>query len=375
MTKKIKLAIVVGTRPEIVRLSRVIPLAMKKFDVFLIHTGQNYDPMLSQVFFDELKLPAPNVILECAGTNSINTIANVLSETDRIFQEIKPDALLILGDTNSCLSALSAKRQRIPIFHMEAGNRCFDMRVPEEINRKIVDHLADIDMPYSTIARSFLIDEGFPKDQIIKTGSPLNEVLMHYDSDIDTSKIMEQLNLEPHKFFLVSAHREENIDSDSRVVELFGALNQLTLTYQLPVIVSVHPRLRERLERQKLSIDKQVLLHEPFGLFDYCKLQKNAKVVLSDSGTITEEAAILGFDGLNLRETHERHEGMEETSVLMVGTGTERILQGIEILEGRDRLMDKKRSVLDYDVVNVSEKVIRIIVSYIDYANRKTWQR
>ena len=375
MQKKIKLAIVLGTRPEIIRLSRVISLARERFDVSLIHTGQNYHPMLSNVFFEDLKLDRPDILLDCAGETPAKTIANVISETDNVFTEIKPDALLVLGDTNSCLSALSAKRQRIPIFHMEAGNRCFDLRVPEEINRKMVDHLADINMPYSSIARGFLVDEGFPKDQIVKTGSPMKEVLDFYSQDINNSPILRRLSLQSKKYFLISLHREENISSRRSILEFCKCLNALALEYRYPVIVSVHPRLQKQLDKARTPLDSKVFLCEPFGFFDYCYLQKNAKVVLSDSGTIAEETALLGFDALNLRETHERHEGMEEAVVMMVGVKTERIFQGIEILCKQSKPATQLGKVVDYEVENVSEKVTRIIPSYIDYVNLKTWRR
>jgi UDP-N-acetyl-L-fucosamine synthase len=372
--KKLKVATVVGTRPEIIRLSRVIARLDAECDHSLVHTGQNYDYELNQVFFDELGLRKPDHFLESAAATPAQTIGNVIGSVDRVLAQIEPDAMLVLGDTNSCLAVIPAKRRRIPVFHMEAGNRCYDQRVPEEINRRIVDHTADINLVYSSIAREYLLREGLPADRIIKTGSPLFEVLAHYAPKIDASDAVERLGLANERYFLVSAHREENIDSPVQFRALVEVLNSLATTYGLPVIVSTHPRTRKRIEAENSTFDDRVRLLKPLGFFDYVKLQRSARAVLSDSGTITEESSILNFPALNIRQAHERPEGMEEASVMMVGLNRERVLQALELLErqprGANRLL---RPVADYQMPNVSDKVLRIILSYTDYVNRVVW--
>lgn len=374
--KTLKVMSIVGTRPEIIRLSRVFSKLDQFFDHCIVHTGQNYDYELNQVFFENLDIRKPDYFLNAAGKNSAETIGNVIIEVDKIIESQMPDAILILGDTNSCLSAIPAKRKKIPIFHMEAGNRCFDQRVPEETNRKIVDHIADINMPYSTIARNYLIAEGIPADRVIKTGSPMYEVLNYYMDEIDSSKILKSLDLESGKFFVVSAHREENVDSSDQLLKLATSLNIVAEHFGLPVIVSTHPRSRERIESQGIKFHKNIRLLKPLGFHDYNCLQKNAKVVLSDSGTINEESSIMNFPALNIREAHERPEGMEEGAVMMVGLGSERIMQALDILEsqpsGEKRLL---RIVEDYNIPNVSDKVVRIILSYVDYINRVVWKK
>lgn len=371
-----KIATIVGTRPEIIRLSRTMAALDRYVEHVIAHTGQNYDYELNQVFFDDMELRKPDHFLEAAGANAAETIGLVISRTDALLAEIQPDAVLILGDTNSCLAAIAAKRRKIPVFHMEAGNRCFDQRVPEEINRKIVDHIADINMPYSQISRDYLIREGIPPDRVIKTGSPMYEVLHHYLPKIESSGILEQLGLSEHSYFLVSSHREENIDFPDQFEKLCYVLNQLAKTYELPVVVSTHPRTRKRFEAEGVAIDPRVQFLKPFGFSDYNHLQMHAKVTLSDSGTITEESSILNFPALNIRNAHERPEGMEEASVMMTGFQWDRIQEALGILESQPRGDERSlRVVRDYDVPNVSEKVVRIILSYTDYVNRTVWHR
>lgn len=368
---------VVGTRPEIIRLSRVIAELDYFTDHILVHTGQNYDFELNEVFFNELNIRKPDVFLGAAGSNAAQTIGNVIIEIDKVFESIKPEALLILGDTNSALVAIAAKRRKIPIFHMEAGNRCFDYRVPEEINRKIVDHISDINLTYSEIAREYLIKEGLPADQIIKTGSPMFEVINYYREDIQKSSILETLNLQKNKYFLVSTHREENVDCPSKLSSLINTLNVISEKYDFPVIVSTHPRTRNRIEKLEIEIDPRVIFLKPFGFIDYMNLQINSTVVLSDSGTITEESSIVNFPALNLREVHERPEGFEEASVMFVGLDQKRIIQGIEILKDQKR-GDTCRDlniVTDYNVKNVSKKILRIIMSYTNFVNSKVWKK
>lgn len=374
--KKLKLMTVVGTRPEIIRLSRVMPVCDKYFDHILVHTGQNYDYELNEIFFTDLGIRKPDYFLEAAGKTGAETIGNVIIAVDKILEEIKPEALLVLGDTNSCISVLPAKRRKIPTFHMEAGNRCFDMRVPEEINRRIVDHTADINLTYSTIARDYLLAEGLRPDQVIKTGSPMFEVLNFYREKIESSDVLTSLNLKENAYFVVSAHREENINSDKNFLDLVGMLNAVAEKYQFPVIVSTHPRTRKRIEEMGIEFNPLIQLLKPLGFSDYNKLQLSAKATLSDSGTINEESSILNFPALNLRQAHERPEGMEEAAVMMVGLTAERVLQGLDILERQDR-GDKRtlRLVEDYSMPNVAEKVARIILSYTDYVNRVVWKK
>ncbi len=370
--KKIKVATIVGTRPEIIRLSRVISKLDEVCDHQLIHTGQNYDYELNEIFFDDLGIKKPNYFLDCAGKDAIETIGNTVSSSGKILNKIKPDAVLILGDTNSCLAAISAKRNKIPVFHMEAGNRCFDERVPEEINRKIVDHISDINLPYSDIAREYLLAEGISKEKIIKTGSPMFEVLNFYKEKIDKSKILKNLKLRKNEYFVVSAHREENIDSSKNFSNLIKSLNKLAEKYNFPIIFSTHPRTAKKISSSKIELNKRIHLMKPVGFFDYIKLQKNSFVTLSDSGTISEEASILGFLGLNIRDAHERPEAMEEASVIMTGTDETRILQSIELLKKPN--VNTFNQVKDYSNPNVSDKVLRIIFSYIDYVNRTVWK-
>lgn len=373
--KKLKVMTVVGTRPEIIRLSAVIN-KLEESDAIehtLVHTGQNYDYELNEVFFKDFNLKKPDYFLNAATGNAIETIGNVFIKIDPILEEVKPDAFLVLGDTNSCLAAIAAKRRHIPIFHMEAGNRCFDQRVPEETNRKIVDHIADINLTYSDIAREYLLAEGFPADRIIKTGSPMFEVLNSRKDDIESSDILERLDLEEGKYFVVSAHREENINSDTNFMDLVDSLNGIAEKYNMPVIVSTHPRTRKMIESKGIEFNPLVRLTKPLGFNDYNKLQIKSKAVLSDSGTISEESSILGFKALNIRQAHERPEAMEETAVMMVGLKKDRILQGLEILETQDK--GTLRLVADYSMPNVSEKVLRIILSYTDYVNRVVWSR
>lgn len=371
-----KVATVVGTRPEIIRLSRVMAALDRHLEHVLIHTGQNYDYELNQIFFDDLAIRKPDRFLNAAGPTAAETIGLVISGSDAVLREVRPDAVLILGDTNSCLAAISAKRQKIPVFHMEAGNRCFDERVPEEINRRIVDHIADVNMPYSSISREYLLREGLPPDRVIKIGSPMYEVLYHYMPRIEASDVLARLGLEPHGYFVVSAHREENVDSPDRLATLARSLEQLGSTRRLPIIMSTHPRTRQRLDASGLSFGEHAQLLKPLGFTDYVKLQLESRAVLSDSGTITEESSILNFQALSIREAHERPEGMEEGAVMMTGLGWERIEEGLRILESQGRGDDRTlRVVSDYEAPNVSEKVVRIIVSYTDYVNRAVWRK
>ena len=374
--EKLKVMSVVGTRPEIIRLSRVFAKLDEYCEHTLVHTGQNYDYELNQVFFDDLGIRKPDYFLDAAGKNAAETIGQVIIKVDQIIEAVNPEAMLVLGDTNSCLAVIPAKRRKVPIFHMEAGNRCFDQRVPEETNRKIVDHTADINMPYSTIARDYLIAEGIPADRVVKTGSPMYEVLTHYMDEIDSSKILESLDIESGKFFVVSAHREENVDVPSQLLKLANSLNSIADYYCLPVIVSTHPRTQKRINDQGIQFHENIKLLKPLGFHDYNHLQKNAKAVLSDSGTINEESSIMNFPALNIREAHERPEGMEEASVMMVGLDSKRIMQALRILEqqpsGEKRLL---RRVDDYSMPNVSDKVVRIIHSYTDYVNRVVWKK
>ena len=374
--KKLKLMTVVGTRPEIIRLSRVMAVCDKYFDHVLVHTGQNYDYELNEIFFTDLGIRKPDYFLNAAGKTGAETIGNVIIAVDKVLEEVQPEALLVLGDTNSCISVLPAKRRKIPTFHMEAGNRCFDMRVPEEINRRIVDHTADINLTYSKIARDYLLSEGLRPDQIIKTGSPMFEVLNFYRQKIEDSKVLTTLNLKENEYFVVSAHREENINSDKNFLDMVDMLNAVAQQYQLPVIVSTHPRTRKRIEEMGIEFNPLIQLLKQLGFSDYNKLQLSAKVTLSDSGTINEESSILNFPALNLRQAHERPEGMEEAAVMMVGLTAERVLQGLDILEHQDR-GDKRtlRLVEDYSMPNVAEKVARIILSYTDYVNRVVWKK
>lgn len=376
--KKLKVMSVVGTRPELIRLSRVFAALDSHCAHVLVHTGQNYDYELNQVFFDDLGISKPDHFLNSAdgSKSAANTIGNIISSIDDLLEKEQPDALLVLGDTNSCLSVIAAKRRKVPVFHMEAGNRCFDLRVPEETNRRIVDHTADINLTYSTIAREYLLREGLPPDQVIKTGSPMYEVLHHYMPQIDASGVVQEIGLEDQQYFLVSAHREENIESEKSFAKLVDVLNMLASDYNLPVVVSTHPRTRKRVEVTGASFHPNVRLLKPLGFLAYVKLQMQAKAVLSDSGTITEESSILNFPALNLREAHERPEGMEEAAVMMVGLEVERVRQGLEILLTQPRGVERSlRLVSDYNVPNVSEKVVRIIHSYVDYVRRVVWKQ
>lgn len=375
--KKLKVLTVVGTRPEIIRLSRVILKLdeASSFEHILVHTGQNYDYELNEVFFKDLGLRKPDYFLNAAGKNASVTAGQILIKMEPVLQEVNPDAFLVLGDTNSCLCAIAAKKRKIPIFHMEAGNRCFDQRVPEETNRKIVDHISDMNLTYSSIAREYLLSEGLPPDRIIKTGSPIMEVLNAYSKQITASDVLQRLNLEKSKYFLVSAHREENINSGN-FRKLVHSLNLLAEKYELPIIVSTHPRTRNKISETETVFNPLIMLMKPLGFHDYNNLQINAKVVLSDSGTISEESSIMNFQALNIREAHERPEAMEEASVMMVGLNTDRIMQGVELLESQG--IGETRTqfpVTDYSVPNVSEKVIRIILSYVDYINRTVWKK
>ena len=373
--KKLKVMTVVGTRPEIIRLSAVINKLDKSeaIEHILVHTGQNYDYELNEVFFEDFKLKKPDYFLNSAVGTAIETIGNILINIEKVIDKEKPDAFLILGDTNSCLTAIAAKRRHIPIFHMEAGNRCFDQRVPEETNRKIVDHIADINLTYSDIAREYLLREGLLPDRVIKTGSPMYEVIKSKLDDIDNSDVLNKLNLEKNKYFVVSAHREENINSERNFLNLVESLNSIADKYNFPVIVSTHPRTRKMIEEKGVKFNPLINLLKPLGFNDYVKLQIESKTVLSDSGTISEESSILKFKALNLREAHERPEAMEEASVMMVGLKKERILQGLEILETQEK--DTLREVYDYSMPNVSDKVLRIILSYTDYINRNVWRK
>jgi len=371
-----KVATIVGTRPEIIRLSRVIAALERHTSHVLVHTGQNYDYELNQVFFNDLEMRAPDHFLEAAGKTPAETVGLVIARVDEVLASEKPDAILILGDTNSCLVAYPAKRRKIPVFHMEAGNRCFDQRVPEEINRKIVDHISDINMPYSAIGREYLLREGLPPDRVIKTGSPMYEVLHYYMPKIQKSEIRSQLKLREKDYFVVSCHREENVDDEVNFRGLIEVLTGLAEAYGKRIIVTTHPRTRKRIEQEGIKLPPLVELHKPFGLIDYVNLQMNAHAVLSDSGTINEESSILNFPALNIRQAHERPEGMEEGAVMMVGMKWQRVQEALAILESQPRGAERSlRLVRDYDVPNVSEKVVRIILSYTDYVNRVVWQK
>lgn len=374
--KKLKVVTVVGTRPEIIRLSRVMAALDRDCDHVLVHTGQNYDYELNEIFFQDLGIRKPDHFLNAAGSTGAETIGNVIISVDRVLAEVQPEALLVLGDTNSCMAVIPAKRRKIPTFHMEAGNRCFDMRVPEEINRRIVDHTADINLTYSTIARDYLLREGLSPDMVIKTGSPMFEVLNHYRAGIEASDVLERLSLEPGKFFVVSAHREENIDSDTNFLKLVDVLNQTAEVFGLPVIVSTHPRTQKRVDAMGVKFHANVRLLKPLGFKDYNKLQLESRAVLSDSGTINEESSILNFPALNIREAHERPEGMEEAAVMMVGLEVDRVMQGLHLLQAQTRGEQRAfRLVQDYSMPNVSEKVVRIIHSYRDYVMRVVWKK
>ena len=374
--KKLKVMTIVGTRPEIIRLSRVMAKLDQHCENVIVHTGQNYDYELNEVFFGDLGIRKPDRFLEAAGATAADTIGQVIMAADKALQDFQPEALLLLGDTNSCLAAIAAKRRKIPIFHMEAGNRCFDFRVPEEINRRIVDHTSDINLTYSEIAREYLLREGLPPDQVIKTGSPMREVIEHYRSGIEASDVLSRLDLERQRFFVVSSHREENVDLPENLKKLFRILNGLAERYGEPVIVSTHPRTRKRLEALNLQAHPMVQFLKPFGFLDYIKLQTEARCVLSDSGTITEESSILNFPALNLREVHERPEGFEEAAVMMVGLSVDRVMQGLAILDSQSRGERRVlRLVDDYSPANVSDKVLRIIQSYTDFVNRKVWRK
>ena len=374
--KKLKVMTVVGTRPEIIRLSRVLARLDEHCEHVLVHTGQNYDYELNQIFFDDLGLRKPDHFLNAAGASAAETIGKIIAAMDAVLLAEQPEALLVLGDTNSCLAVIPAKRRKVPVFHMEAGNRCFDMRVPEEINRRIVDHTADVNLTYSSIAREYLLREGLPPDLVIKTGSPMAEVLAHYRSRIEASSVLARLGLAEDGYFVVSAHREENIDSDASFGKLVAVLNGVAETHGLPVIVSTHPRTQKRVDALGVRFHPQVRLLKPLGFSDYVRLQQSARAVLSDSGTISEESSILNFPALNLREAHERPEGMEEAAVMLTGLALERVLQGLAILQdqprGAQRLL---RQVADYSMPNVSDKVLRIIHSYTDYVNRVVWKK
>jgi len=376
MKQKLKVMTVVGTRPEIIRLSRVIAAldASEAIDHVLVHTGQNYDYELNQIFFEDLQIRKPDHFLDAAGANATETIGHILIKIDPLLESTQPDAFLVLGDTNSCLCAIPAKKRHIPIFHMEAGNRCFDQRVPEETNRKIVDHISDINLTYSDIAREYLLREGLPADRIIKTGSPMFEVLNHYITGIEASDVLSKLNLKEHEFFVVSAHREENINSDKNFRGLIAALNLIAEKYKYPIIVSTHPRTRKMIDSKKIQVRPEIQFLKPLGFTDYNALQMRSYAVLSDSGTISEESSILNFPALNIREAHERPEAMEEAAVMMVGLNPERIMQGLLHLINQKRGKERNfRKVSDYSMPNVSDKVARIILSYVDYVKRVVW--
>lgn len=374
--KKLKVLTVVGTRPEIIRLSRVMAALDEHCEHVLVHTGQNYDYELNQVFFDDLGVSKPKHFLNSATGGAAQTIGNIIASIDQVLAEERPEAMLVLGDTNSCLAVISAKRRKIPIFHMEAGNRCFDQRVPEETNRRIVDHTADINLTYSSIAREYLMREGLPPDQVIKTGSPMFEVLTHYRDRIDASDVLERLNLQAQRYFVVSAHREENIEAPKTFAKLVAVLNAVAEDHDLPVIVSTHPRTQKRIDAEGVKFHPGIRLLKPLGFHDYVALQLNSRAVLSDSGTINEESSILNFPALNLREAHERPEGMEEASVMMVGLSVDRVRQGLAIIgsQARGEVRDL-RQVGDYSMPNVSAKVLRVIQSYTDYVNRVVWRK
>lgn len=373
---KLRVMTVVGTRPEIIRLSRVIDRLDRHCEHVLVHTGQNYDYELNEVFFRDLGIRKPDAFLEAAGETAAQTIGRVIMTADDVIARHAPEALLILGDTNSCLAAIAAKRRKVPIFHMEAGNRCFDFRVPEEINRRIVDHTADINLTYSQIARQYLLREGLPPDQVICTGSPMREVIEHYRAGIDGSDVLGRLGLQAGRYYVVSSHREENVDDPARLGLLIDILGALAQRDGMPVIVSTHPRTRKRIEAHQVAVAPQVQFHKPFGFLDYVHLQMHARCVLSDSGTITEESSILNFPALNLRDVHERPEGFEEAAVMFVGLDVRRVLQALAIVEQQPRDADRLlRLVDDYAPVNVSDKVLRIILSYTDFVNRRVWRR
>jgi len=377
--QRMKVMTIVGTRPEIIRLSRTIALLDQHTDHVLVHTGQNYDYELNEVFFSELGIRRPDLFLEAAGANAAETIGRVIIAADRAFEQHAPEALLVLGDTNSGLAAIAAKRRKLPIFHMEAGNRCFDFRVPEEINRRIIDHTADINLSYSQIAREYLLREGLPPDQVIVTGSPMREVIEHYRAGIEASDVLPRLDLLPRGYYVVSAHREENVDDPARLAMLFDLLQALSEARGLPIIVSTHPRTRKRIEALGRPTPALVQWHKPFGFLDYIRLQSQARCVLSDSGTITEESSILNFPALNLREVHERPEGVEEAAVMFVGLSAARMLQALTLAEAQPRGPDEHQRLLrlvhDYAPANVSHKVLRIILSYTDFVNRRVWRR
>jgi UDP-N-acetyl-L-fucosamine synthase len=373
---KLKVMTVVGTRPEIIRLSRVLAKLDEFCDHILVHTGQNYDYELNEIFFQDLQVRKPDYFLNAAGSNAAETIGKVIISVDEVLAKEQPEALLVLGDTNSCLSAIPAKRRKVPIFHMEAGNRCFDQRVPEESNRRIVDHTADINLTYSSIAREYLLREGLAPERVIKTGSPMFEVLHHYKAGIDASDALERLGVTAGQYFVVSAHREENVDSDVNFAKLVAVLNGVAETYGMPIIVSTHPRTLRRINDKEAQFHPKVQLLKPLGFKDYVKLQMHARAVLSDSGTITEESSILNFPALNIREAHERPEGMEEASVMMTGLELSRVMQGLAILAGQVRGEQRQlRLVGDYSMPNVADKVVRIIHSYTDYVNRVVWKK
>ncbi len=376
--KKLKLITVVGTRPEIIRLSRVMAAldASEAIEHILVHTGQNYDYELNQIFFDDLGIRKPDYFLNAAGKTATETVGQILIKIDPLLEEVQPDAFLVLGDTNSCLCAIPAKKRQIPIFHMEAGNRCFDQRVPEETNRKIVDHISDVNLTYSDIAREYLLREGLPADRIIKTGSPMFEVLNHYLPNIEASNILSTLNLEKGKYFVVSSHREENINNPDNFNGLIESLNQIAEKYKFPIIVSTHPRTRNKIESEKVKVREEIQFLKPMGFNDYNALQMHALAVLSDSGTISEESSILNFPALNIRQAHERPEAMEEASVMMVGLSPERIMQGLVQLQSQKTGSERNfRAVADYSMPNVSEKMVRIVLSYTDYVNRVVWSK
>ena len=373
---RLKVMTVVGTRPEIIRLSRVIAALERHTEHTLVHTGQNYDYELNEIFFEDLEIRRPDRFLEAAGATAAETIGQVIARIDPVLAEVQPDAFLVLGDTNSCLAAIPAKRRKIPIFHMEAGNRCFDQRVPEEINRRIVDHISDINLPYSSISREYLLREGLPPDRVIKTGSPMYEVLHHYMPKIRASSVLERLGLEPRGYFVVSAHREENIDSPQQFRNLVGSLRAVAAEFGLRMIFSTHPRTRKRIEAEGVQLPPQVELMKPLGLSDYVRLQMEAAAVLSDSGTITEESSILNFPAVNIRQAHERPEGMEEAAAVLTGLEPDSVLRGLRLVMGQRRGPERDlRIVADYDVPNVSEKVVRIIHSYVHYVNRTVWSK
>ncbi len=374
--KKLKVMTVVGTRPELIRLSRIISRLDLTCEHTIVHTGQNYDYELNQIFFDDLRIRRPDFFLNAAGSSPAETISNVISSTDKLLSANNPDALFVLGDTNSCLAVIAAKRRRIPIFHFEAGNRCYDMRVPEEINRRIVDHTSDVNLTYSSIARESLLREGLSPDLVINVGSPMAEVLNYYERNINESEILKKLNLASKKYFLLSAHREENIDSDRNFSKLVELINRIPLEYEIPLIISTHPRTQKKINSMNVAFNSNVTVLKPLGFFDYIKLQQNAKVVLSDSGTISEESSILDFPALNLREAQERHEAAEEAAVMLVGLDFDRVRQGISILshDKADELMSR-RQVYDYTARNVSDKIVKILHGYIDYVNRVVWRK